>query len=67
MTEPIYYREPDSAEGRVGFAVYHIALHGRRGFRPDQIGIPVDDDVWVEIFEDIGRVAALPIPTGAAS
>lgn len=33
------------------------ALQDRRAFRYDQLGIE-DEDIWVEIFEDMGRVAA---------
>lgn len=47
---------PGSVEGKIGKAIYLKALHGRRGFRYDQLGID-DDDMWTEIFEDIGREA----------
>jgi hypothetical protein len=53
-----YSDQPSSAAARVGQRIYHEALSARRGFRPDQIGIPEEDDVWIEIFENIGRVAS---------
>jgi len=43
-------------EGRIGQAIYMKALDGRRGFRYDQLGID-DDEIWEEIFEDIGKNA----------
>jgi hypothetical protein len=47
---------PPSREGKIGQAIYLKALDGRRGFRYDQLGID-DDEIWTEIFEDIGRAA----------
>lgn len=53
-----YHDAPATATGKLGQAIYHSVLGDRRGFRPDQIGIPYDDDeIWCEIFDDIGRVA----------
>ena len=54
--------------GQLGQRIYLEALDDRRGFRPDQIGIPYDDDVWAEIFEAIGKAALSPRPAdeGAA-
>lgn len=48
--------EPKTREGKIGRAIYLAALHDRRGFRYDQLGIH-DDKLWLEIFEDIGREA----------
>lgn len=47
--------EPE--EITLGRAIYHAALADRRGFRPDQIGIPEDDPVWCEIFSAMGIAA----------
>lgn len=53
-----YYDVPaGNADREVGRAIYMRALENRRGFRYDQLGIE-DSDIWAEIFEDIGRVAA---------
>lgn len=46
----------ESREARIGRIIYMVALSDRRGFRSDQIGIE-DDDIWREIFEDLGRTA----------
>ncbi len=57
--------EPDSREGRIGKTIYMKALDDRRGFRYDQLGIH-DDEIWLEIFEHIGReaiAAVAPDPT----
>lgn len=54
------YSEPDPDEPEeigLGRRIYHEALGDRRGFRPDQIGIPYEDPVWVEIFDAIARAA----------
>lgn len=48
--------EPKSREGRIGKAIYMEALDDRRGFRYDQLGIE-DEDIWLEIFEHMGREA----------
>lgn len=53
----VYYDDCGSDAVCLGRKIYRQALHARRGFRPDQIGIDESDDVWIEIFEDIGRVA----------
>lgn len=53
----VYYDDTGTDETCLGRTIYRKALHGRRGFRPDQIGIPEDDDVWCEIFEAIGQAA----------
>jgi hypothetical protein len=47
---------PETHEGRIGQTIYLKALDDRRGFRYDQVGID-DDEIWKEIFEDIGKVA----------
>lgn len=53
-----YYRsKPRTKAAQIGQHIYHEALHGRRGFRDDQIGIPDDDDIWEEIFQDMGERA----------
>lgn len=44
-------------EAKAGQAIYMNALEDRRGFRPDQLGIPDNDPVWTEIFEAIGSAA----------
>jgi hypothetical protein len=41
----------------IGARIYDAALYDRRGFRPDQIGIPGTDPVWTEIFIDLGKYA----------
>ncbi len=53
-----YDDTPDNEAQRLGQSIYQEALSDRRGFRPDQIGIPYDDDVWGEIFEHIGEAVA---------
>lgn len=53
----VYYDDCGSDEACLGRKIYHAALDDRRGFRPDQIGIPASDDVWLEIFEGIGKAA----------
>ena len=53
----VYYDDCGSDEACLGRKIYHAALDDRRGFRPDQIGIPTSDDVWLEIFEGIGKAA----------
>ena len=40
----------------LGRYIYETALHDRRGFRPDQIGID-DIEIWAEIFNAIGEAA----------
>lgn len=47
---------PDERRGR---RIYHAALEDRRGFRPDQLGIDEEDEVWAEIFVALGVVARL--------
>lgn len=49
--------DPDSETAKLGRHIYHEALAERRGFRPDQIGIPPEDEVWLEIFNEIGKAA----------
>lgn len=53
---------PSSREGKIGKAIYLKALDGRRGFRYDQLGID-DDEIWTEIFEDIGKSAIEAVTT----
>ena len=48
-----FYDDIGTMEQKFGREIYKKALSDRRGFRSDQIGIPVDDDIWLEIFEDI--------------
>lgn len=43
-------------EREIGRKIYMKALSGRRGFRDDQLGIE-DEEIWAEIFEEIGKVA----------
>ena len=50
-----YYDDIGSARQRFGRKVYTHALDDRGGFRPDQMGIPTDDDVWLEIFEALAE------------
>lgn len=57
MTETIYYDDIGNMNVRRGRRIYHDALGDRRGFRPDQIDIPYDDEIWLEIFEAIGIAA----------
>lgn len=45
-----------SKEAQIGQKIYMNALHPRRGFREDQLDI-FDEDIWLEIFEDIGQHA----------
>jgi hypothetical protein len=47
---------PKRQAGKIGKAIYLKALDDRRGFRYDQIGIH-DDDIWLDIFEAMGKVA----------
>lgn len=58
-----YRGEPESEAQRIGQKIYHGALEDRRGFRPDQIGIPEGDEVWGEIFETIALEALEAIST----
>ena len=55
-----YYDDPGDDTKRLGQRIYEKALSGRRGFRPDQVGIETDDNVWLEIFEAIGVAAKEP-------
>lgn len=56
-----YYDLPKGNPDReLGRKIYMDALHGRRGFRYDQLGIE-DADIWADIFEEIGRVAAAAV------
>lgn len=48
----------DSPSANVGREIYRNALEDRRGFRPDQLGIPTDDPVWLEIFEALSKASA---------
>lgn len=50
-----YYGKQATDEGKMGQAIYHEVLSDRRGFRPDQIGIDEGDEIWAEIFDDIGH------------
>lgn len=50
-----YYDKQKTPEARIGQAIYHKALGDRRGFRPDQLGIDSDDEIWNEIFEAIAE------------
>lgn len=52
-----YRGKPETEAQRIGQRIYLDALDYRRGFRPDQIGIDTEDDVWGEIFQNIGSVA----------
>jgi len=45
-----------SYECELGRAIYLNALDDRLGFRYDQIGIE-DEDIWIEIFEHMGKEA----------
>lgn len=51
------YGNPQTEDEKIGAAIYKHALADRRGFRPDQIGIPEDDAVWSEIFTSLAVVA----------
>ena len=58
MSDIDYFRDDEGSDAaRRGRSIYRTALAGRRGFRPDQIGIPEDDEVWLDIFEAIGFAA----------
>jgi len=62
MTEsdelPCPYRDDyGTTEQKIGRKIYHEALSGRRGFRDDHIGIDSGDDLWLEIFGDVGQWA----------
>ena len=53
-----YFNDPIGGDAeQLGQRIYHAALAGRRGFRPDQLGIPEEDAVWVDIFRAIGLEA----------
>ena len=45
-----------SPDQELGRAIYMNALHHRRGFRYDQIGIE-DEEIWCEIFTEMGQAA----------
>lgn len=47
---------PKTQAGKIGKTIYLAALDDRRGFRYDQLGID-DDEIWDEIFEQMGREA----------
>lgn len=52
-----YYDVPKGDANReLGRKIYMKALSGRRGFRDDQLGIE-DEEIWAEIFEELGKVA----------
>ena len=59
-----FHAKPKTREGQIGQRIYHAALSSQYGFRSDQIGIPPDASVWVEIFENIGRAALKAIAEG---
>jgi hypothetical protein len=44
---------PRSRNGKIGQLIYLRSLDDRRGFRYDQLGID-DDEIWEEIFEQMG-------------
>lgn len=55
------YWDPKVTESKnknvqLGRKIYMLALCGRRGFREDQLGIS-DAEIWLEIFEHMGKVA----------
>ena len=52
--------EPATREGKIGKAIYLDALDDRRGFRYDQLGIE-DDEIWREIFQNMGEAALAAI------
>lgn len=55
MTAHNYFDEiPDGDDERLGQRIYKAALVGRRGFRPDQLGIEEEDEIWLEIFRAMG-------------
>lgn len=60
-----YYDDYGTKSQKIGRKIYHKALSDRRGFREDQIGIDGEDDVWLDIFEDIG-VAAIDFVNGGS-
>lgn len=49
----IYTANPETREGRIGKQIYQNALYDRKGFHEDDI----DDEIWIEIFEHMGREA----------
>jgi hypothetical protein len=62
-----YYDLPKgNADVELGREIYMAALSDRRGFRYDQLGIE-DEDIWSEIFEQIGQEARAAIIPPAAS
>lgn len=61
-----YGERPLDETAAIGWAIYHKALSDRRGFRDDQLGIPSDDDVWLEIFAAIGEAARAVLSDAAA-
>lgn len=50
----------DDTARTLGEKIYKEALRDRRGFREDQLGIDVQDEIWNEIFEAMGRAALQP-------
>lgn len=61
-----YYDLPEgNADLELGRSIYMGALHHRRGFRYDQLGIE-DEEIWAEIFEEMGQVARRAIDAEAS-
>ena len=59
-----YYDVPKGNKDReIGRKIYMKALSGRRGFRDDQLGIE-DVDIWIKIFEAIGKAARVAVTNG---
>ncbi|MGO8242928.1 hypothetical protein [Rhizobium johnstonii] len=52
-----YYDLPKGTDDvELGRSIYMGALHSRRGFRYDQLGVE-DEDIWSDIFEEMGKIA----------
>lgn len=60
---PGYNSRPKTRAGKIGKQIYENALCDRRGFRPDQIGIPDEDEIWQEIFQAMGEFALHAVNT----
>lgn len=47
--------KPKTIDARIGQRIYEEALYDRKGFHESLDDI--DDDIWQEIFYEMGRVA----------
>lgn len=52
-----YYDDIGTTEQKIGRKIYQDSLSDRRGFRHDQLEIDTEDEIWLEIFGEIGKSA----------